>query len=87
VPDEQAPTFEYSGTWPFGGELKIGGHPAGAVTGFDVHAPADSIPVVTLTLMGAGALRLLLAAGAADVRIPDETREALVALGWTPPQS
>jgi hypothetical protein len=85
APESTPPTFEYSGTWPFDGELRIGGHPAGAVTAFDVHAPADGIPVVTLTLMGAGALRLLLERGAADVKIPDETREALIALGWKPP--
>lgn len=83
--DDKAPVFEYSGTWPFDGSLKIGGHETAAVTGFHVDAPADGIPVVTLTLMGAGALRLLLARGAADVKIPDETREALIALGWTPP--
>jgi hypothetical protein len=82
---EATPVFEFSGTWPFNGQVKIGGHPVSSVTSFHVDALADGIPVVTLTLVGPGALRLLLAAGAADVRIPDETRQALTALGWTPP--
>lgn len=79
------PLFEFEGLWPFDGQVKISGHVANVVTSFDVHAAADGLPVVTVTFVGAGALRLLLAAGAADVRIPDETRDALVALGWTPP--
>lgn len=82
---QEPPVFEYDGTWPFAGQVKIAGHPVSSVTSFAVRADADGIPVVTLTLVGPGALRLLLAAGAADVRIPDETREALTALGWTPP--
>jgi len=80
-----APVFEFAGTWPFNGQVKIAGHPVSSVTSFHVDALADGIPVVTLTLVGPGALRLLLASGAAEVRIPDETREALVALGWAPP--
>lgn len=80
-----APVFEFDGTWPFNGEVKIGGHPVSSVTAFNVRADADGLPVVTLTLVGASAIRLLLAAGAAEVRIPDETREALTALGWSPP--
>lgn len=82
--DPAAPLFEFDGTWPFNGEVKIGGHPA-PVTAWTVHAEPDSLPVVTLTLVGPAALRLLLAAGAAEVNIPDGTREALKALGWTPP--
>lgn len=82
---EATPVFEFEGTWPFNGQVKIAGHPVSSVTSFNVHAAPDGIPVVTLTLVGPGALRLLLAAGAADVRIPDETRQAMAALGWTPP--
>lgn len=82
---ESAPVFEFDGAWPFNGSVRIAGHPVASVTGFDIHAAPDGLPVVTLTLVGASALRLLLASGAADVRIPDETREALVALGWKPP--
>ena len=82
---EAPPVFEFSGAWPFTAQVKIAGHPVACVTSFRVDAAPDGIPVVTLTLVGPGALRLLLAAGAADVRIPDETRQALTALGWTPP--
>ena len=78
--------FEFDGHWPFDGGVRIGGHDVtNAVTAFNVYAPADGLPVVTMTMVGAGALRLLLGNGAAEVRIPDETRQALVALGWTPP--
>lgn len=79
------PAFEYEGGWPFTGTPKVHGHELSSVTRFDVAAPADSIPVVTLTLVGPEALRLLLQDGAARVQVSDETREALISLGWRPP--
>ena len=79
------PVFEYEGGWPFTGTPAVHGHKLGTVTAFDVHAAADGIPVVTLTLVGPGALRLIFGSGAARVQVSDETREALVSLGWTPP--
>ena len=63
----------------------INGHKLTTVSSWDVHAAADGIPVVTLTLVGAGALRLILGSDAARAEVSDETREALVSLGWTPP--
>jgi hypothetical protein len=80
-----APAFGFDGAWPFTGTPAVGGHPVATVSSFTVHAPPDGIPVVTLTLVGAGALRLALAAGAARVQVSDQTREALISLGWRPP--
>jgi hypothetical protein len=80
-----APAFGFDGAWPFTGSPAVAGHPLTTVSSFTVTAPADGIPVVTLTLVGEGALRLQLAAGAAQVAVSDETREALTAMGWRPP--
>lgn len=79
------PAFSFDGTWPFSGAPQVHGHPVGAVTSWAVRADHDGIPVVTLTLVGPGALRLLLAPGAAKVEVADESREALISLGWQPP--
>jgi hypothetical protein len=85
VAEPDPPAFSFEGAWPFTGTPEVGGHPIATVTAFDVHAAPDGTPVVTLTLVGAGALKLVLGAGAARVQVSDETREALVSLGWTPP--
>jgi hypothetical protein len=85
VADEPVPVFAFDGSWPFTGAPAVNGHPVAAVTGFTVTAAPDGIPMVTLTLVGPGALRLLLGEGAARVQVDDQTREALVSLGWTPP--
>jgi hypothetical protein len=79
------PVFGFEGSWPFTGTPAVSGHPLAAVSSWDVRAAADGIPVVTLTLVGPGALKLLLGSGAARVQVSDETREALESLGWTPP--
>jgi hypothetical protein len=83
VADEQPPAFTFEGSWPFTGTPAVSGHPIATVSSWDIHAAADGIPVVTLTLVGAGALGLVL--GAARIEVADETREALISLGWTPP--
>ncbi len=83
--DEQPPVFAFAGQWPFTGTPEVDGHPLAAVTSWDVHAGPDGIPVVTLTLVGPGALSLALGPGAARVQVADRTREALMSLGWTPP--
>lgn len=83
--DEQPPAFAFDGSWPFLGAPEVAGHPLGSVTSWTVHAAPDGIPVVTLTLVGPGALRLLLGHGAGKVQVSDETREALISLGWSPP--
>lgn len=84
--DEQAPAIEFDGAWPFNGGVKIAGHEIASVTAWEITAPADGLPVVTLTLVNGDALRLLLDRGAARVELADETREALISLGWTPPE-
>lgn len=83
--DDKAPLFEFDGQWPFNGGVKIAGHEVASVTAFDIHAGHDGVPVITLTLVDSGALKLLLESG--QVRVPDATRDALVSLGWTPPAS
>lgn len=79
------PAFEFTGSWPFTGAPQVAGHPVATVSSWKVEAAPDGIPVVTLTLVGAGALRLVLGHGAGKVQVSDETREALISLGWAPP--
>lgn len=84
--DEQPPAFSFEGHWPFTGTPEVSGHPMAACSGFEVRADDGGIPVVTLTLTGAGPLSLILGNGAARVQVADESHEALVSLGWTPPK-
>lgn len=77
------PVFEVDGQWPFTGTVKVNGHPLASVVSWSVTAASDGVPVVALALVDQGALTLLL--GAATVRVTDETRKALISLGWTPP--
>lgn len=81
--DTEAPAFGFSGSWPFNGEVKIGGHQVGTATAWTVTADADGLPKVTVTLLAPTALALALAQ--ADVTVDDRTRDALLALGWTAP--
>lgn len=84
--DEQAPAvFEFDGAWPFTGTIVVNGCRLTTVSSWHVQAAPDGIPVVTLTLVGAGALKLILSSDAARAQVSDETREALISLGWTPP--
>ncbi len=75
--------LEVDGQWPFTGTVKVNGHPLASVSSWSVTAASDGVPVVTLGLVDQGALRLLLDAG--TVKVTDATRQALVSLGWTPP--
>ena len=85
--DEQPPAaFGFKGEWPFTGDVTVSGHAIKAISAWDIHAAADGIPVVTLTLVGPGALSLILGSGAAKAAVSDETREALESLGWTAPK-
>jgi hypothetical protein len=87
VADEQPPAaFAFNGRWPFTGEISVNGHVLNTVHSWDVRAASDGVPVVTLTLVGAGALSLILGTGAARAEVSDETHEALVSLGWAPPK-
>ena len=64
--------------------VTVNGHPLTAVSSWSVQAAADGIPVVTLTLVGPGALKLILASDAARAEVSDETREALES--WAGPR-
>ena len=87
VADEQEPAaFHFEGSWPFTGDVTVNGHALKAISSWDIRAAADGIPVITLTLVGPGALSLILGAGAAKAAVSDETREALESLGWTAPK-
>ncbi len=83
VADDKAPVFAFTGSWPFNGEVLIGGHPVGTATAWSVTADPDGLPKVTVTLLAPTALALALAQ--ADVAVDDRTRDALLALGWKPP--
>ena len=78
-------TFEFEcDSRPWYGTPVVNGRKM-AVSSFDVHLDCESVPVVTLSLAAADGLRLMLGGGAL-VRVGDETREALISLGWTPPE-
>jgi hypothetical protein len=61
----------------------INGHEIFTTQSIDVHLDPSALPVVTVALLAADALNLVL--GDARIVTADETREALVSLGWTPP--
>lgn len=61
----------------------VNGHRLHGVESFDVHVEAGEVPAVTVRLAALDDLRLML--GGALVSVGDETRAALVSLGWTPP--
>ena len=85
MPDRQPMTFEFEGKPPRLGVPVVNGHKIMTATSFDVHMSFDALPVVTLTLCPADALGLILKDKAMIVKVGDETREALISLGWTPP--
>lgn len=66
----------------------VNGHRIHTTEAIDVHIDASSIPRVTLKLAAADFLKLRLTGlPQAHVDVADETREALISLGWTPPAS
>lgn len=81
--DEKAPAFGFAGSWPFNGSVTVNGQPVGTATAWRVTADPDGLPRVTISLLAPTALALALAR--ADVEVDDRTREALVSLGWKPP--
>lgn len=81
---EAPPVFEVDGQWPFTSTVKVNGHPLASVSSWSVTAASDGVPVVSLGLVDRGALGLLLGPGT-RVLLSDESREALISLGWTPP--
>jgi len=82
-PGAERATFEFSGSPWRSGMPVVNGRPLGAVKSVDVRIRPDEIPVVTL---GLDALDVRLALGGdVAVGVTDETREALISLGWAPP--
>lgn len=76
-------TFEFQGKgWT--GTPVVNGYPVYSAEVIDVHISAEEVPTVTLRLIAPDGLRLALSR--AEVCVADETREALVSLGWTPPE-
>ena len=79
-------SFEFACDGPvWKGIPVVNGHRLLHVTSADVHLDASSVPVVTLKLWASDAVKLGFTG--ADVMLDGETREALVSLGWTPPDS
>jgi hypothetical protein len=60
----------------------VNGHVCPAASA-DVHVDPEHFPEVTLRLVAAGLLKL--GFDPAVVKVDDESREALISLGWTPP--
>lgn len=65
------------------GCLEVGGVDlSNSARAVDLHFKAGGLPEVTVVLsVLEGEIE-----GEASVRLPEETRAALIALGWTPPQ-
>ena len=77
-------TFEFvaeGAAWS--GTPVVNGHKVLTCEHIDISIGPDSLPLVTLRLLAAEHLKLIL--GEASVSVVDETREALISLGWTPP--
>lgn len=56
--------------------------PTHRLTGLSLQADVDDIPRLTLDIV---ALKTTEISGQMQIVIPDETRELLTTLGWTPP--
>lgn len=66
---------------PGSGVVALDGDPLDGVRGLDLSAEAGEIPRLTLDLL----VNEVQVNGEMTVTVPDATREALIALGWTPP--
>lgn len=64
-----------------GGTIEIDDQPVKGVRGITLRAHVDSLPRVTLDVI----VKSAEIDGQAYVDVPEETRETLIALGWTPP--
>jgi hypothetical protein len=76
-------SFEYQGNGHLMQAPVVNGHKLTSVVSFTAGIDVESLPVVTLKLMPADMLKLMF--DGVIVAVDDETREALVSLGWTPP--
>ena len=77
-------SFEFTSDGPaWKGTPVVNGHKLMSVMAADIHLDAQSFPEVTLKLFASDLVKLGLSA--AQVKLDDGTREALISLGWTPP--
>jgi hypothetical protein len=76
-------TFELSCDGPGWKALPVVNGHVCPVASVDVHVDPEHFPEVTLRLVAADLLKLGL--DPATIKTDDETREALISLGWTPP--
>lgn len=77
-------SFEFvseGGAWS--GTPVVNGHKVLTCEHIDVSIGYDSFPRVTLRLLAVDTLKVVL--GEARASVADETREALISLGWTAP--
>lgn len=65
----------------FGSEIEVDGQRIPHVRSVHLDAKVMELPSLTLDLL----LHEVEIDGVMNVTVPDETRDALIALGWTPP--
>lgn len=68
---------------PGSGVIALDGEALNGVRGLDLSAAAGEIPSLTVELL----VNEVEVDGEMTVAVPDATREALIALGWTPPSA
>lgn len=68
---------------PGSGVIALDGEALNGVRGLDLSATAGEIPSLTVELL----VNEVEVDGEMTVTVPDATREALIALGWTPPSA
>lgn len=67
-----------------GGSVRIDGEPFGGVTGINLsHDVRAGVPRLTVDFVLTEGVDV--AVGVAEVSVPQKTHDALIALGWTPP--
>lgn len=66
---------------PGANSIEVGGQRLHGVIGLELKADPNSMPVLTVAVR----LHEVDVDGAMTVQVPEQTRAALVALGWTPP--
>jgi hypothetical protein len=76
-------SFEFEGRGALTQAPVVNGHRLTSVTSFTAELDVESLPVITLKLVPADMLKLMF--DGVIVAVDDETREALVSLGWTSP--
>jgi hypothetical protein len=82
APDPMA--FEFTSDGPgWRGTPVVNGRKLMGVVSVDAHIDAESLPSVVIRLCAADLVKLGFTE--AGVMLDEETREALISLGWTPP--